>query len=496
MNPSAQRHEAILEIEDSLRNESWFVDGMDMTPLARLILWSEFKYGHRSRKSMREVTLRSKLGPVVTESRSRLARFGSIQVPNFRSVSPDLSGTLSDAGGQEGTPLGLFAISRTHIHTSPDFGIVDRVYSPLGRRLRHQTVGVEIESMPRHAIQPGPKVKSELKRLSLAFRAHVKTSGMAHLFSGDLASIFYVRGRSVLNARAWSRHLLDRHRQLSYLALSGWYSPGAMGLTAAFSERGILTVDLQHGQQGPYQSMYVDWSVRWAPEASLLPAEFWLWGRETQERISPRNAPDAPSSRIVGYPFLRDMLGQVSKGPLGPRNYVHQDPRRRVVVALQGQHIDLNGVIPDELKRFMHREKATFVVRQHPNTPLSERERQSLRHEFSESAVFDDGRRPLPFVLAGADALISGFSSAVLEAAYMRIPSLVWAPVASDQYTDLIAAGLISADPSQSTSLEEIICRGQQADWSALEDYISSSYEDLTDALEVLEGAVSKNADA
>lgn len=117
-----------------------------------------------------------------------------------------------------------------------------------------------------------------------------------------------------------------------------------------------------------------------------------------------------------------------------------------------------------------------------------------MQREFPSAVEFDDGKLPLPIVLAGADALISGFSSAVLEASYLRIPSLVWAPVASDQYSDLIASGVVTADPSQTVSLEEIIYRGQQADWSVLEQYISSSTEDLESGLEFLESAVSNSA--
>jgi len=494
MFPSAQRHQTIMDIEEMLKDQTFLVDGMDMKPLIRWVLWSEFKRGSRTQTSVRKVVLRSKAGSVV----ARFPIFPAVQTStwnrNYWSVSPDMPGTLSKVDPNQELPLGLFAIPKAHVHTSPGSSRVDRVYSPFGRRLRHQTVGLEIESIHRQTIQIGLIAKREVQRLSRLVSACIEASGLTRFFPSDLASMLYWRSRSVLNSRAWSRNLLDRNQQLSYLVLAGWYSPSAMGLTAAFSERNLIVVDIQHGQQGPYQSMYVDWCIHWRPEESLLPSEFWVWGRQTQERISPKTSPYAPMSRIVGYPFLRDMAAWGSSEASRSEEFLNQDQSPRVVVALQGTNIDSGEVIPDELRRFMHTERATFVVRQHPNAPLSRKDKQFLRDEFPNSVEFDDGNRPLPVVLSGADALLTGFSSAVLEAAYMQIPSLVWAPVATDQYSGLVASGVVTADPSQSVTLEEIMRRGKQADWSVLEEYISSSNEDLGNALEVLENAALVNS--
>jgi hypothetical protein len=63
--------------------------------------------------------------------------------------------------------------------------------------------------------------------------------------------------------------------------LTCYYSPDNMGLIYACKNLKILTVDIQHGQQGKYHSMYNGWTNKLNASYNLIPDKLWVWGNDT-----------------------------------------------------------------------------------------------------------------------------------------------------------------------------------------------------------------------
>ena len=80
--------------------------------------------------------------------------------------------------------------------------------------------------------------------------------------------------------------LLERHKNLNRIFVVGWYNPIAMGLIAASRGKSKTAVDLQHGKQGKYQSMYSGWNYITKDNYYLmLPDYFWTWGEKSKSNI-------------------------------------------------------------------------------------------------------------------------------------------------------------------------------------------------------------------
>ena len=64
-----------------------------------------------------------------------------------------------------------------------------------------------------------------------------------------------------------------------------YYNPTTMALIVACRELSIKSVDIQHGRQGEYHSMYSYWTKFPEEGYELLPDFFWVWGQESKEYI-------------------------------------------------------------------------------------------------------------------------------------------------------------------------------------------------------------------
>ena len=149
--------------------------------------------------------------------------------------------------------------------------------------------------------------------------------------------------------------------QLSTLFTACWYQPHVMGVIHEFNRRGLTSVEIQHGQQGPFQSMYVGVPRAADPTSSIAPSETWLWGRKTQDLVISGHE-GTKGYPIVGYPFLLDAQSYRYQVPIGP-----QSSETDVLISLQPPHLDTPEAVPLELVDQFVERGLSVNLRQHPN---------------------------------------------------------------------------------------------------------------------------------
>ncbi|MFZ1688189.1 MAG: hypothetical protein WAU70_12240 [Flavobacteriales bacterium] len=218
-----------------------------------------------------------------------------------------------------------------------------------------------------------------------------------------------------------------------------WYSAENMALVHECRQLGIRSVDLQHGVQGPAHLAYGSWKVIPGTGYSVMPSVFWCWDRQSVTNIE-RWASGTPHRALyLGDPFMEYSANL-------PRDARWKnDGRKRVLYAIQ----PLNDVVPALILRTIHatRSMAQWMIRTHPNWKrtipaiVAILEKEGLQHEV----VIDDGSiTPLAPVLASADLHVTDFSSVVIEAASLGIPSAAVHPHAADVFTEHLSNGSLS----------------------------------------------------
>ncbi|MEO8068074.1 MAG: hypothetical protein ABI599_10320 [Flavobacteriales bacterium] len=121
------------------------------------------------------------------------------------------------------------------------------------------------------------------------------------------------------------------------------------------------------------------------------------------------------------------------------------DDRKRVLYAIQ----PLNDVVPALILRAIQatRSKVQWIIRTHPNLKhtipaiVAILEKERLQQEVS---IHDGSITPLAPILASADLHVTDFSSVVLEAASLGIPSAAVHPHAADLFPGQLAIGPLS----------------------------------------------------
>ncbi len=109
----------------------------------------------------------------------------------------------------------------------------------------------------------------------------------------------------ILKLKALFARILDRVSPKAVF-FPCYYQANCMACILAARERGIRSVDIQHGQQGDYHGMYANWTKPPRGGYELLPDIFWCWGEQSAERINRWSRPVWPAHKGVvgGNPWM------------------------------------------------------------------------------------------------------------------------------------------------------------------------------------------------
>ena len=225
-----------------------------------------------------------------------------------------------------------------------------------------------------------------------------------------------------------------------------YYDRRVLPLVAACRQRGIPTVDIQHGKQGVYHGLYTHWT-RWPSDGyELLPDFFWVWGEASRRHMASGRPAELPRHRpIVGGSRWLALWRRGAAFPLEAAETAWLAQARRaqrvILVTLQ----PLEPMLPPHLREALRRSPSDWLwlLRAHPRRrakipPL-------IAELNADGTGSYEGERastvPLYALLRIADRHLTCWSSVAQEAPAFDVPTMIVHPSGQQLYAEEIAAG-------------------------------------------------------
>lgn len=279
--------------------------------------------------------------------------------------------------------------------------------------------------------------------------------------------------KSYLQWRKSGTKLLQGNPQITVLCLSCWYYPASMGLIAAASSRGVLTVDVQHGKQGRHQAMYSWWTKIPCAGYTMMPDRFWCWGEQSCSHIlcaSPDRKNHQPF--VGGNPWPTYYLNNFSDR--SNKSQAASAKSKQILFTMQSPIASHTEPIPDFLIDHLRNPSVDdlFVTfRCHPNYIGCETYSESrLRDVPSERYRIDNSGRVLFDELQTHTHHMTAFSSCSYEAELFDRPTLLFGQEALTSYGAEIEEGRFSWTQGTSEDIDRFLClqrtRGRSAKYS------------------------------
>ena len=218
-----------------------------------------------------------------------------------------------------------------------------------------------------------------------------------------------------------------------------YYSDSIYGLNLAASEKGISTIETQHGPisdfhlaYGAFQ--YLDKSISHSP---LLPKAFLVWNKNTYDILV--RSLRATRVDVLGMPWF-DFMIRKSK-PLNPA-------KKFILYALQPAK-EIGPLFPQTLVKMMRdsSEEFDWFIRLHPRQMMEYHAIKTELEEYRLPNVEIDvaTRTPLPIVLDACSMVFTNFSGVALEAIQIGKPVIAINPIAKLCFQEEINDHLVFA---------------------------------------------------
>jgi len=233
------------------------------------------------------------------------------------------------------------------------------------------------------------------------------------------------------------KKLLNKYRP-KVCMFSGYDKVQNYALIYEANSRNIPTVDVQHGLTGKLHVGYSQFLN--IPEGgyNVLPSTFWCWDDDSKKTVD-HWAKDSESvqSFVGGNPWLSYTSNQQLPVQL---------PTDKRILLVTLQHNGIPTVILDAI----HNSASHFfwIVRVHPRFSSIKADIEEDLKECIENnnvLVHNAIDIVLPPLLKRVDVHITQFSSTVLEASYLGVPSVVLDPIGVSSYQHLIDQGVVLA---------------------------------------------------
>jgi hypothetical protein len=239
--------------------------------------------------------------------------------------------------------------------------------------------------------------------------------------------------------------VLDRVRPEAVF-VNCYYAYETMGAIAACRERGVKTIDVQHGKQGRFQGAYNHWTV--IPEAGYvyLPDIFWVWGKESMQNIMAHSPTRSRHTCIVGgYPWL-SRFQQSSSFDQVPEWFLRNIENRKVIlVSLQAKTGAIDSVIPEALVNAIKAspKEWLWLLRRHPNHMYVKPELLAALHNVQTQNYLIEGLNDIPLygILKRSVHHVTAYSSVVYEAEAFGVNSSLFGEDALLLYQGEIRSG-------------------------------------------------------
>ena len=257
----------------------------------------------------------------------------------------------------------------------------------------------------------------------------------------DQEKILFEFRKEFSNFTGWylyTKKFLKKYNKLKEVFFYPWYASNSMGIILALKEKGIKTIDIQHGEQGNYQAMYTHWKKTPKKGFELLPDYFYCWNKKTiirHYKYSDANFKKKHKSIL----FKENWSTFYAKFRKLKRN----TSDTCILFCLQPYNEIVDGrLIPTFFIKFMNSKKAKnikVIIRIHPNDKkiLFKLKKIIKTLEFKDSVTIDTGRFSLYDTFSNVTHCFSKSSTASIEAANYGLKSAFFGINAKEKYSYL-----------------------------------------------------------
>lgn len=269
-------------------------------------------------------------------------------------------------------------------------------------------------------------------------------------------NILVRRMEKIIRFKGLFLNVLDKV-QPKVVYTSVYYANISLGLTLAANERGIKTVEIQHGQQGDFHPAYSNWENYPKEKYKMHPDVFWMWGKSNVERIHQWSQNSEIEVLNGGNPWLNYYFnGQKKPASNLSRALKLEQYHKRILVSLQLTETFLNSFIAETIANSS--DDLFWLIRLHPNQ-LSYKdtiEDHLKKKGCSNYEIERSTSTPLYEVFSVVDYNITFWSTVAYEAQLFNVKNIIAHPNGKLSMNDYIEKGIFAYADSQK-KLESII---------------------------------------
>jgi hypothetical protein len=212
--------------------------------------------------------------------------------------------------------------------------------------------------------------------------------------------------------------LFDRYKPSFAFGLC-YYTVQMFGMNFSAHKKGIATIDMQHGTQGPLHVAYNGFKNVPSSGYELLPKIFWCWDHSSEKVIEEWTRYQTYHSVIVGgNPWISHLVAKKTQLPLVSKKVI--------LYTLQPIAPLFDPYIIETIRK--NKDKFEWWLRLHPRQMKDKPKlieilsKEDILHVVNVEEACD---LPLPLILQFTSIHISKFSGSIIEAALMGVPNII-----------------------------------------------------------------------
>lgn len=247
----------------------------------------------------------------------------------------------------------------------------------------------------------------------------------------------------VLNYSALFEKIIIKTKP-SLIIVEGFYSYIAMGLLLAANKNGIKSMDIQHGVQSENDFLFSNWTSIPKGGYELLPDIFWCWSNVEKGNIDKWtvNSDNLYSSFTGGNPVLEINSDDENVKLFHEEILAEKKNSSKNILYTHQASFEISELLFKVIQNSPENWKWWF--RFHPQYPDAQGKVLSKLAKYNFKNVITDNvtEYPLPLLLKNMDLHVTEFSSTVLEAEMLGVPSIILTETGADLFNKQIASGI------------------------------------------------------
>jgi hypothetical protein len=210
-----------------------------------------------------------------------------------------------------------------------------------------------------------------------------------------------------------------------------YYTLPMYGMNLSAERNKIVSIDMQHGTQGPLHIGYSNFRQRRAGKYSVIPNYFWCWDNGSAEVLRRWISSEDQKAIVGGNPWINFIFSN-------DHFSLHRESSKKIILytlqpignLLEDYIIEAIKESPDEYEWWLRLHPRQSKMKPHLIKLLE------ASHILAKVIINDPLEVPLPTVLKDTYVHISKFSGSVIEAALMDVPSIVIDEIGRESFQD------------------------------------------------------------